>query len=97
MAKQGEGGATVFSHEVNFTQARSANFFEVAQAGAVVGQKLIACVSLDMPTGVNEDELECDPLSASAKVISPNLVRILVTSNNGAPIKGARTINIIGA
>ena len=99
MAKQGEGGGstTINTVEVDFVAASPGRRFDVAVAGASLGQKIIASVSLDMPAGVQEDELEADPLICSAKVLSAGNVSLMVVSANGAPIIGKRNINLLRA
>jgi hypothetical protein len=89
----GGGGATITTVEVNFTTAARERFFNIAHAGATVGQKVIATPSLDMPAGVAMDELETDPLTVAAAVVVANQVRLLVASARGGLISGKRNIN----
>jgi hypothetical protein len=89
------GSVSIDTVEVNFTTASPARFFTATVTGAAVGQDILAVVSLDMPAGVQEDELEADPLVCSARVTAVNTVRILVASATGAPIIGKRNINLI--
>jgi hypothetical protein len=89
------GSVVIDTVEVNFLTAASARFFDAAVSGAQVGQEVIAVPSLVMPVGVQEDELEADPITCAARVSATNTVRILVATVNGAPIKGKRNIKLI--
>lgn len=80
---------------VNFSDPSPAKFFNVAFPGATVGQKVLATVSLDMPAGVNEDELELEPIVVAGYVSTINEVRLLVCSSNTTGlICGQRAINV---
>jgi hypothetical protein len=68
--------------------------FTAAVSGATVGQKVIATPALDMPAGLDDDELEMDMITCAARVSATNTVRIAVTSL-GAPITGQRIINLV--
>lgn len=78
---------------VTFTELRQSAFFDVTVTGAAVGQRVMACASLDMPAGVAEDEIEMDPLTVSGRVVSADTVRLLVAANG--PIIGARNVNVM--
>lgn len=95
----GGGGATVTQREVDFGSPGAAEkFFSVTITGATVGQRVIATPSLDMPSGVDEDELEMDPIVCAARVSDSDTVRLLVAAPGGGRISGKRNINItIGA
>lgn len=88
------GSVSVSTVTVDFgASGAQARTFDVALTGAVAGQKVLACVSLDMPAGVAQDELEMDPLTVAASVPSNNLVRLVVGSS-GTPVSGQRNINL---
>lgn len=93
------GGGSVYVREVDFGSPGAVEkFFTVTITGATTGQRVIATPSLDMPAGVDEDELEMDPLVCAARVSATNTVRLLVASPAGGRISGKRNINItIGA
>jgi hypothetical protein len=67
--------------------------FDVAMAGAVVGQKVQASASLDMPAGLSADEYEMDPFVAAGQVVQANQVRLTVASL-GAPLSRQRRIHV---
>lgn len=97
MAKQGEaaaGSASITQVTVNFSAASVGQFFNVAVAGAIAGQKVMASASLNMPAGVAEDELEMDPIIAYGHVKTAGQVRLFVGSANGGLLGGQRNINI---
>ncbi len=79
---------------VDFTAPTASEFFDVALTGALVGQKVLATVSLKMPSGVDEDEIDCDPLTVSGYVTTADQVRLHVATVNGDLIYGQRTINV---
>ena len=86
------GGATITQVTVTFTTPSRAAFFDVAVT-ATVGQKVVASVSLDMPSGWSEDELEMDPIMVAGRVVSTNLVRLAVSSPG--ILSGQRNINLM--
>lgn len=91
----GGGSASIVSVTVDFgTTARRSKTFDITVTGAFVGQQVVAVPSLDMPSGVSADELEMDPIIAFGSVISPNTVRLRVSSLRG-PITRQRNINIL--
>lgn len=91
----GGGGITVTTVTINFTENTSAKFFDVALVGATVGQKVLATVSLNMPAGVDEDELEMDPLVVAGYVTTVDQVRLLVSSSQEEDlIFGQYNINV---
>lgn len=79
---------------VNFTTLVEAAFFDVVFTGATVGQMVQATPSLKMPAGVDEDELELDPIVVSGYVTTAGQVRLLVASINQSPLYGSRIINV---
>lgn len=72
----------------------NAKAFSVTVSGATVGQKVIAVPSLDMPAGVDDDELEMDMLMCAGRVTAADTVRLIVSSSWG-PITGQRNINVV--
>jgi hypothetical protein len=91
----GGGGGTFYVATVDFgTVPRLEAIFDVAVAGAAVGQKVVASASLDMPGSVAEDELEMDMLAVAGRVLSTDNVRLIVASL-GSGITGQRNINLI--
>lgn len=90
------GGSGIVCSEitVDFTSLASEKFFDATLVGAVVGQKVLATVSLNMPSGVDEDELEMDPITVAGYVTTTDQVRLLVSSVNSSPIYGQRKINV---
>lgn len=79
----------------NFAVPASSAFFDFALPGAGVGQLLIASVSLSMPGGLSEDEIEFEPIAVSGRVASAGNVRLHLASLNGAPVFGQRNIILI--
>lgn len=94
LASGGGAGVTCTTVTVDFTEPLSEQFFDVALPGAVIGQKVLATVSLDMPAGVDEDELELDPLTVAGNVSTTDEVRLLVACTDGDVIYGQRNINV---
>lgn len=89
------GAAAAYMATVDFgAEGESQAVFDVAVAGAAVGQKVVASASLDMPAGVAEDELEMDMLAVAGRVTGTNNVRLIVASLGGR-ISGQRNINLI--
>jgi hypothetical protein len=68
--------------------------FDVSVTGATVGQKVLASVSLDMPAGVDEDELEMDMITVAGRVSAADTVRLIAASVSGTAVSGQRTINL---
>lgn len=92
----GGGGVTLYVVEVDFgTTPDQAKIFQVTVPGVSVGQKIIATPSLDMPTGVDEDELEADPVVVAGRVSAANTVRLMVATITGTPLTGKRNINVV--
>ena len=81
--------------QVNFASPSRGQFFDVAVPRAVLGQKVLVAPSLNMPSGVAEDELEMDPLVAFGHVKTAGQVRLFVGSAQGGVLGGPRTINLI--
>lgn len=69
--------------------------FDVALSGAVTTNKVIASPSLSMPAGVDQDEIEADPITVAGVVPSSNNIRLTVSTTNGSAITGKRNINVI--
>jgi hypothetical protein len=93
----GGGSATVMEVAVDFGAGPKANsFFNIPLAGATVGQKVLAIPSLKPGPGLDEDELEVEPIFAVARVVTPDFVRLLVgpQSPHGR-LSGQRFINVI--
>lgn len=67
--------------------------FDVAMAEALTTHKVVATPSLNMPAGVDADELEMDMLACAGRVISNGMVRLTVASSSG-PVRGQRNINV---
>ena len=88
------GSASVETVEVDFTTASRGRFFDIALAGASVGQQVVAAPSLDMPAGIGEDELEMEPILAHGRVLSSGNIRLFVGSVLGGPVHGKRNINV---
>ena len=90
------GGSGLVCSEItiDFTSLASEKFFDATLVGAVIGQKVLATVSLNMPSGVDEDELEMDPITVAGYVTTTDQVRLLVSSVNSSPIYGQRKINV---
>jgi hypothetical protein len=80
---------------VNFTTASKGQFFSVSVAGALAGDRVVATPSLIMPSGVDEDELECDPIYAYGSCTTNGTVRLFVGSVLGGLIGGQRNINLL--
>jgi len=80
---------------VDFTTASTGRFFSVSVASAVSGDRIVATPSLVMPSGVTEDELECDPVIAYGSCTTSGTVRLFVGSVNGGLIIGQRNINLL--
>jgi hypothetical protein len=93
-ATAGSGTFTINAVTVNFAGPSKGQFFDVAFAGATVGQKVLAAPSLDMPAGVAEDEFEMDPVFAFGHVKTAGQVRLFVGSVNGGILGGDRKINV---
>ena len=90
----GGGSATITRHEIDFgAVARDAATFDVTVSGISLEQSVIACVSLNMPLGVDQDELEMDPITLAAHSIAADTVRVIATSRH--PVRGKRAINIM--
>lgn len=89
------GAAAIEVVEVDFTTAAASKFFDIAFASASVGQQVVVSPSLDMPTGVAEDELEMDPIVTAGRVLSAGNIRVFVASATGALLTGKRNINVM--
>jgi len=91
----GGGTASVSTVTVDFgTMPVSSKSFVVPVTGAMLGQKVIAVPSLDMPVGVDEDELEMDMLTCAARVMAADSVKLVVASVGGS-VSGQRAFNIL--
>lgn len=93
LSAAGGGSVTITQLTVDFVTPSRAAFFDVTLTGAVVGQKVVAAPSLDMPSGVSEDEMEMDPIAVAGRVVATNTVRLLVSSSG--VISGQRNINVM--
>ncbi len=80
---------------VNFTTASKGQFFSVSVVSALAGDRVVATPSLIMPSGVDEDELECDPIYAYGSCTTNGTVRLFVGSVLGGLIGGQRNINLL--
>jgi hypothetical protein len=90
----GGGGGTISRHEIDFGAAPvSAVTVDLTIAGVTSGQRVVAALSLDMPAGVELDELEMDPIVLAAHAIATDTVRVLAVSH--APVSGKRAINLM--
>lgn len=68
--------------------------FNLALPGTVVGAKVLASPSLDMPAGVAADEFEADAFVAAGRVVLAGQVQLTVHSL-GAPLSGRRNVNVL--
>lgn len=88
------GGGATSSHVVDFgSTPRTAKTFDLTIAAAVTTNLVLASVSADMPSGIRADELEMDPLVASAHCPTNGTVRVVVASVAG-PVMGQRRVSI---
>jgi hypothetical protein len=78
IAATGGSGAGPQTVMVDFTSPSRGRFFDVPLFGATVGQKVVATMSLAMPIGVAEDELEMEPLVAYGRIDIADQVRLFV-------------------
>lgn len=92
LAGAGGGGAIITSVEVNFTSAARERTFNVVHVGALVGQNVIGGISLNMPAGVAQDEIELNPLIVSGYCAVAGQVRLTVASARDSLINGKRNI-----
>lgn len=88
----GGGSVVIRSVEVDFGDGAMSRTFEVAVAGAVLGQKVLAAPSLDMPAGLSSDEIEMDPITCAGAVTAAGIVTLVVSSTGS--IAGKRNINL---
>jgi hypothetical protein len=65
---------------VDFTVPAHSRTFTVSLTGAVPGNPVFAMPSLNMPAGVQADELEMDPFTCSAYASNTDEVTITVTA-----------------
>lgn len=90
-------GASSFSAtstDVSFTVPVNCQYFDVAHVGATTANKVVASVSATMPTGVDADELEMDPLTVFGSVPTNGTVRLYVAAaDQTGRIYGSRRIN----
>lgn len=89
----GGGSAEVHTLEIDFGEGARSKTFDLSLPAATAGQGVVASVSLDMPAGVAQDELEMDPITCSAAVAVPGVVRVIASAQ--APVSGKRNINLI--
>ncbi len=89
----GSTSASVITVDFGTSQASRSKTFDVALAGAVVGAKVLASPSLDMPAGVSADEFEMDAFVAAGRVVQTDQVQITLHSL-GAPLSGQRNVNV---
>lgn len=87
------GGGLSATAEVDFGQSSKFAKSIATVPGALVGQKVVASVSLDMPAGVSRDELECDPVTVSAFVSATNQVTLFASAQSR--ISRKRNINLV--
>ena len=80
---------------VNFTTPSRGQFFTVAVASAIAGNRVVCSPSLVMPVGVAEDELECDPIDVYGSCTVNGSVRLFVYSVLGGILGGQRNINLL--
>jgi hypothetical protein len=80
---------------VDFTSPSKGTFFNVSVASALSGDRIVPTPSLVMPSGVDEDELECDPIVAYGSCTSNGTVRLFIGSVDGSFIYGQRNINLV--
>jgi hypothetical protein len=93
-ATGGGGGVAPVQATVDFGLGKLEIVADVTVTGATVGQKVVATPSMDMPSGVSEDELEMDMLACAGRVVSTNTVRLTVASLRSG-IVGQRNINVL--
>lgn len=76
----GSGSFTTYETTVDFGSVfLQSKTFDVTHSGANTAQRVVANVASSMPSGVDADELEMDPLIVSAHVVSTNTIRFLVS------------------
>ena len=80
---------------VNFTTPSRGQFFTIAVPSAISGNRIVCSPSLVMPSGVAEDEIECDPIDAYGSCTVNGSVRLFVYSVLGGILGGQRNINLL--
>lgn len=94
-SSSGGGGLVKAVVDLDFGTGASTVTQEFPWNGAAVGATVLAAVSLDMPAGVSEDELEMDALVVAARISSANVVRVMASTASGFCITGQRRINLL--
>lgn len=74
------GGATATAITLDFGSTPiQSKTFSFAHAGATTGQKIIVSVSGDMPSGVDFDELEMEPVVVVGRVSATDTIELQAT------------------
>lgn len=90
---EAEPGPLVGVATINFGSSPSnERSFDIADAGALVGQRIIASISADPTSGRDADEVECDPILVAAHVPTNGTVRIYAMPLEGR-VAGAYKVN----
>lgn len=89
-------GGLAYAVTVDFgtTAPARSRTFNVALTGAVVGAKVVANPSLDMPAGVAADEFEMDAFVVAGRVVVAGQVQLTLHSL-GAPLSRQRNVNVV--
>lgn len=67
--------------------------FIISHTGASTGQNVIATPSTNMPSGVQADELELEPIVINACIPSADNVELYIVAAEGGFLTGQRNIN----
>lgn len=79
--------------EIDFGSSSQVIIQNFTISGVTAGQKIVAALSLDMPVGIAEDELEMDPICLGAHAPSADTVRVIAMAQH--PVSGKRAVNIL--
>ena len=90
----GSTSASVVTVDFGTSQASRSKTFNVPLAGAVVGAKVLASPSLDMPADVSVDEFEMDAFVVAGRVVQTGEVQLTLHSL-GAPLSRQRNVNVV--